>query len=80
VIGLRISPAEAKARIDAGEAVVLDVTSSLVWPAVRHRIPNSTRIVPEPIIRALNQARPAAQILESLGELPNDKELIAYCT
>jgi rhodanese-related sulfurtransferase len=78
--GLRITPQEAKAKIDAGEAGVLDVTSSLVWPAVHNRIPGSIRITPEPIIRALNQARPAAEILERIGQLPKDKALIAYCT
>src|SRR5205823_6417389 len=37
LIGLRIDPAAAKARFDAGDAVPVDVTSSLVYPAVSHR-------------------------------------------
>ncbi|TMF91057.1 MAG: hypothetical protein E6I07_00090 [Chloroflexi bacterium] len=58
----------------------VDVTSSLVYPAVSHRIPKSIRIPPEPIIRGLNAARPAAEILKHLEALPVDRELIAYCT
>jgi rhodanese-related sulfurtransferase len=80
LIGLRIDPAAAKARFDAGDAVPVDVTSSLVYPAVSHRIPKSIRIPPEPIIRGLNAARPAAEILKHLEALPTDRELIAYCT
>jgi len=80
LIGLRIDPAAAKARFDAGDAVPVDVTSSLVYPAVSHRIPKSIRIPPEPIIRGLNAARPAAEILKHLEALPVDRELIAYCT
>ncbi len=80
MIGLRIDPAAAKARFDAGDAVPVDVTSSLVYPAVSHRIPKSIRIPPEPIIRGLNAARPAAEILKHLEALPADRELIAYCT
>ena len=80
MIGLRIDPAAAKARFDAGDAVPVDVTSSLVYPAVSHRIPKSIRIPPEPIIRGLNAARPAAEILKHLEALPVDRELIAYCT
>jgi len=80
LIGLRIDPAAAKARFDAGDAVPVDVTSSLVYPAVSHRIPKSIRIPPEPIVRGLNAARPAAEILKHLEALPADRELIAYCT
>jgi len=80
VIGLRIDPAAAKARIDAGEAVAIDVTSSLVYPAVSHRIPGSIRIPPEPVVRGINAARPAAEILRHLEAVPSDRELIAYCT
>jgi len=80
LIGLRIDPAAAKARFDAGDAVPVDVTSSLVYPAVSHRIPKSIRIPPEPIIRGLNAARPAAEILKHLEALPADRGLIAYWT
>jgi rhodanese-related sulfurtransferase len=80
VIGLRIDPAAAKRRFDAGEAVPVDVTSSLVYPAVSHRIPGSIRIPPEPIVRGINAARPAAEIRRHFEAAPSDRELIAYCT
>jgi rhodanese-related sulfurtransferase len=80
LIGVRIDPAAAKAKLDSGEAVALDVTSSLVWPAVGHRIPRAIRIAPEPITRGIQALRPAADILQHFTTLPADKEVIAYCT
>jgi rhodanese-related sulfurtransferase len=80
MIGVRIEPHLAKTRLDAGEALALDVTSSLVWPAVNHRIPGSHRVVPEPVMRALDAAKPAAEILPKFGELALGLEIIAYCT
>ncbi len=80
MIGVRIEPHAAKARLDAGEAVALDVTSALVWPAVNHRIPGSVRVLPEPVLRALDAARPAAEIMPHFGGLPADRDVIAYCT
>ena len=80
MIAPRIDPAAAKAKLDAGEAVALDVTSSLVYPAVCHRIPEAIRIPPEPIIRGLQAARPAAEIAKYFESLPPDREVIAYCT
>jgi rhodanese-related sulfurtransferase len=76
----RIDPASAKAKLDAGEAVALDVTSSLVYPAVSHRIPGAIRIPPEPIIRGLQAARPVAEIAKHFEPLPPDRDIIAYCT
>jgi rhodanese-related sulfurtransferase len=80
MIAPRIDPAAAKAKLDAGEAVALDVTSSLVYPAVSHRIPGAIRIPPEPIIRGLQAARPAAEIAKHFESVPPDREVIAYCT
>jgi rhodanese-related sulfurtransferase len=80
IIAPRTDPAAAKAKLDAGEAVALDVTSSLVYPAVSHRIPGAIRIPPEPIIRGLQAARPAAEIAKYFESLPPDREVIAYCT
>jgi rhodanese-related sulfurtransferase len=80
MIAPRIDPAAAKAKFDAGEAIPLDVTSSLVYPAVSHRIPGAIRVPPEPIIRGLQAARPASQILRYLESLPSDRDVIAYCT
>ncbi len=80
IVANRIDPARAKSLIEAGEAVVLDVTSSLVWPVVGHRIPGAVRIPPEPIIRGIKSARPASELLPQFGPLPKDKEIVAYCT
>jgi rhodanese-related sulfurtransferase len=80
MIAPRIDVASAKAKLDSGEAVALDVTSSLVYPAVNHRLPGAIRIPPEPIIRGLQAARPAAEIARYLESLPPDREIIAYCT
>ncbi len=80
MIAPRIDPAAARTKFDAGEAVPLDVTSSLVYPAVSHRIPGAIRIPPEPIIRGIQAARPAAEILRHFESLPADREIIAYCT
>lgn len=80
MIGLRIDPAAAKAKLDAGEAVAVDVTSSLVYPAVSHRVPGAIRIPPEPIIRGIQGARPASDILKLFESVPGDREIVAYCT
>jgi rhodanese-related sulfurtransferase len=80
ILAPRIDPASAKAKLDAGEAVALDVTSSLVYPAVSHRLPGAIRIPPEPIIRGLQAARPVAEIAKYFESLPPDRDVIAYCT
>ena len=80
IVAPRIDPASAKAKLDAGEAVALDVTSSLIYPAVSHRIPGAIRIPPEPIIRGLQAARPAAEISNHFESLPPDRDIVAYCT
>ena len=80
MIAPRIDPAAAKAKFDAGQAIPIDVTSSLVYPAVGHRIPGAIRIAPEPIIRGLQAARPAAEIVKHFEFLPPDRDVIAYCT
>ena len=80
MIGHRIDVASAKAKLDSGEAIALDVTSSLVYPAVSHRLPRAIRIPPEPIIRGLQAARPVSEIGKYFESLPPDREIIAYCT
>jgi rhodanese-related sulfurtransferase len=52
---------------DAGEAVILDVVASHVWPAMARTIEDSVRIPPE-------------EIQTRFHELPRDKAIIAYCT
>jgi rhodanese-related sulfurtransferase len=80
VMAPRIDPATAKAKFETGQAVPVDVTSSLVYPAVTHRIPGAIRIPPEPIIRGLQAARPVSEILRHFESLPADREIVAYCT
>ncbi len=80
MIAPRIDVASAKAKLDSGEAVALDVTSSLVYPAVSHRLPRAIRIPPEPIVRGLQAARPATEIAKYFESLPPDRDIIAYCT
>jgi rhodanese-related sulfurtransferase len=64
---LRISPAEAKARLDAGQALVLDVVSPPAWDELDVAIAGALRIPPEELEARLN-------------ELPREREIIAYCT
>jgi hypothetical protein len=67
VVGPRIDVGEAKAMIDAGKAIILDVIASHAWPAMARTIQGSIRIPPE-------------EIKDRFGELPRDKAIIAYCT
>ena len=59
--------AEAKAMVDAGEALILDVVASHVWPSMTRTIQGSVRISPD-------------EIGNRFSELPRDKVIIAYCT
>ena len=76
----RIDPATAKAKFDSGEAVPVDVTSSLVYPAITNVIPGAIRVPPEPIIRGLETRRPVDAILRHFESVPSDREIVAYCT
>ena len=67
VVGPRIEVAEAKALLQAGEAVILDVVASRVWPSMTRTIPGSIRIPPE-------------EVEKQFSHLPGDKTIIAYCT
>jgi rhodanese-related sulfurtransferase len=67
VVGPRIEAADAKAMVDAGEAVILDVVASHVWPSMSRTITGSLRIPPE-------------EIGKRFRDLPRDKTIIAYCT
>ena len=65
---IRIEPAEAKSRVDAGKAVILDVVAPDSWTEMRRQIANAIRIEPQDFptyYKAL---------------LPRDKQIIAYCT
>lgn len=67
VVGPRIEVGEAKVMADAGEAVILDVVASHVWPSMTRTILGSIRIPPE-------------EVGKRFGELPRDKTIVAYCT
>jgi rhodanese-related sulfurtransferase len=67
VVGPRIEADQAKALVDAGEAVVVDAVASHVWPAMTRSIAGAIRIPPEDIPRRY-------------AELPRDKAIIVYCT
>lgn len=67
VVGPRIDAARAKALVDSGEAIILDVVASHVWPAMSRTIQGSIRMPPE-------------EIEQRFRELPRDKIIIPYCT
>lgn len=64
---LRIGPDEAKRRVDAGEAIVLDVVAPTVWTELDIAVPGALRIAPDEIERRF-------------AELPRDRAVVAYCT
>ena len=72
-----IDPAKAKAAIEAGQAVVLDVTSRFIETAVKGKIPGAVRVSPREI---LNLNRHASDVVKDLPGLSRDKTIIAYCT
>ena len=63
----RIDPTDAKARVDAGEAIILDVVSPMAWEELDLAIEGAVRIAPD-------------ALEERWGELPREREVIAYCT
>jgi rhodanese-related sulfurtransferase len=65
--GLRIDPADAKARVEASEAIILDVVAPHVWPKMHRAIAGAIRIDPR-------------EIGERYRELPTERQIIAYCT
>ncbi len=67
VVGPRIDVTQAKALLDAGEAVVVDSVASHIWPSMSRIIQGAIRIPPE-------------EIKNREGELPRDKTVIVYCT
>ena len=64
---LRIGIAEARRKIESGEAVALDVVQPGAWESVDGAVAGAVRIPPQDI-----EAR--------FHELPRDVEIITYCT
>ncbi len=64
---IRIDPGQAKARLDAGQAVILDVVVPRAWEQMHWAIAGAIRIDPREIERRSS-------------ELPRDKQVLAYCT
>ncbi|HSL31005.1 MAG TPA: hypothetical protein VK900_17525 [Anaerolineales bacterium] len=67
VAGPRIDVERAKAMVDSGEAIILDVVAAHVWPSMSRTIQGSIRIPPE-------------QVETRFRELPRNKTIIPYCT
>lgn len=67
VVGPRLDVQQAKALLDAGEAIILDSVASHIWPSMSRVIQGAVRIPPE-------------EIKDRFGELPRDKTIIVYCT
>jgi rhodanese-related sulfurtransferase len=64
---LRIDPADAKRRVDAGEAIIFDVVSPMAWEQLDRSVQGAVRISPD-------------ELGERWQELPRERAIIAYCT
>src|SRR5256885_3251049 len=72
-----MNPARAKQAIEAGQAIVPDVTSQFIESAVRGKIPGAVWVSPREI---LNHHPHAADVGRELPGPSRDKTIIAYCT
>ena len=64
---LRIDPTDARRRVEAGEAIILDVVSPMAWEQLDRAIQGAVRISPD-------------ELGERWQELPRERAIIAYCT
>jgi rhodanese-related sulfurtransferase len=64
---LRITPENGRAMVQAGQAIVLDVISSSVYPLMHEAITGAIRIPPE-------------ELADRFDELPKSVTIITYCT
>jgi rhodanese-related sulfurtransferase len=64
---LRITPEKAKAMVESGQALFLDVVSSSVYPLMHMAIAGAIRMAPE-------------ELADRLEELPKSTTIITYCT
>jgi rhodanese-related sulfurtransferase len=65
--GLRIGAHQARAKLESGEAIALDVIQPAEWGRIRGAIKGAMRI-------------PPLQIVHRFDELPADCDIIVYCT
>ena len=65
--GFRIGVDRAKAMLESGDAIALDVIQPHEWGRVRGAIKGAVRI-------------PPLQLVHRLKDLPQDCDIIAYCT
>ncbi len=65
--GLRIEVAEARAKIESGEAVALDVVQPGAWDQIDGAVKGAVRIPPE-------------EIEQRFAEVPRELDIITYCT
>lgn len=64
---IRISPEEAKQRMEKGEITVLDVVDSHAYDDVPVELPGAVRIPPE-------------KVPDEFERLPKSRTVFAYCT
>jgi len=64
---IRIEPPEGKRKVDAGEAIILDVVQPATWNQMPEAIQGALRIAPD-------------ELPDRLDELPTNRGIIAYCT
>jgi rhodanese-related sulfurtransferase len=64
---LRIDVHAARAKLEVGEAIALDVIQPAEWGGIRGAIRGAIRI-------------PPLQVVHRLRELPRDCDIVAYCT
>ena len=65
--GVKIGIDQARSKLEAGEAVALDVVQPGAWESIDGVVKGSVRISPE-------------EFVERFEELPRDLDIIAYCT
>lgn len=64
---IRIDVTEARAKLEAGDAVAVDVVQPAAWAQIDGVVKGAVRI-------------PPAEFTERFEELPRDLEAITYCT
>lgn len=65
--GVRIGIDQARSKLEAGEALALDVVQPGAWEGIDGVVKGSVRIPPE-------------EFVEHFEELPRELDIVAYCT